>query len=208
MEAPESTSRSLAEINQKITSMSRSLQTMENVVKGLVDHIMQQGGVKGGADIAVVLKEELHTLKNKMEDMDVRFMTKVPSFLYMRSLSVAAGIDLFILFSFFVVVPSIVPAPLDADATEQIALVDVLWCGSPDHPPVCGHGSLPLVQEAPEEAREEVYLNNQRSRGWANLRELEPGYQSAAEGHHRCEKAFESSSSRHVRFNFCGVFAQ
>ncbi|KAF9366877.1 hypothetical protein BGX34_003977 [Mortierella sp. NVP85] len=72
MEAPESTSRSLAEINQKINSMSRSLQTMENVVKGLVDHIMQQGGVKGGPDIAVVLKEELHTLKNKMEDMDSR----------------------------------------------------------------------------------------------------------------------------------------
>lgn len=82
MEAPEATSKSLTEINQKLISMSRSLQTMESVVKGLVDHIMQQGGVKNGAsDIAVVLKEELHTLKNKMEDMDVSLVSPSPQLL-------------------------------------------------------------------------------------------------------------------------------
>lgn len=99
MEAPESTSRSLAEINQKIASMSRSLQTMENVVKGLVDHILQQGGVKGGPDIAVVLKEELHTLKNKMEDMDVCFTIDLPPLLDICPSNVATVIDLFALLS-------------------------------------------------------------------------------------------------------------
>ncbi|KAF9952096.1 hypothetical protein BGZ65_005514 [Modicella reniformis] len=72
MEAPESMSAGLAEVNVKLNSMARSLHAMENVVQGLVDHIMKQGGTKNMPDIAGVLKEELHTLKSKMEDMDTR----------------------------------------------------------------------------------------------------------------------------------------
>ncbi|KAF9008598.1 hypothetical protein BGZ52_007961, partial [Haplosporangium bisporale] len=46
---------------------------MESVVQGLVDHIMQQGGISGSpSDITKVLKEELHNLNAKMEDMDTR----------------------------------------------------------------------------------------------------------------------------------------
>ncbi|KAF9329012.1 hypothetical protein BG006_007901 [Podila minutissima] len=70
---PESTAKSLEEINHKITSMAASLHAMENVVQGLVDHIMQQGGINGSpSDITKVLKEELHNLNAKMEDMDTR----------------------------------------------------------------------------------------------------------------------------------------
>ncbi|KAG0048365.1 hypothetical protein BGZ83_006670 [Gryganskiella cystojenkinii] len=74
---PESTAKSLEDINQKITTMVSSLQAMEGVVQGLVDHIMAQGGLPtsggaGGVDLTKVLKEELHNLNAKMEDMDTR----------------------------------------------------------------------------------------------------------------------------------------
>ncbi|KAF9183535.1 hypothetical protein BGZ51_003990 [Haplosporangium sp. Z 767] len=72
MQPPESTSRSLSEINQKLSTMAQSLQAMENVVQGLVEHIMKQGGVRDSPDISKVLKEELRNLNNKMEDMDHR----------------------------------------------------------------------------------------------------------------------------------------
>ena len=71
MQPPESTARSLEDINRRLNSMASSLQAMENVVQNMVDHIMQQGGVKSSADISKVLKEELRNLNNKMEDMDV-----------------------------------------------------------------------------------------------------------------------------------------
>ncbi|KAF9408102.1 hypothetical protein BGZ94_002447 [Podila epigama] len=70
---PESTAKSLEDINHKITSMVASLHAMESVVQGLVDHIMQQGGIRDSPnDISKVLKEELHNLNVKMEDMDSR----------------------------------------------------------------------------------------------------------------------------------------
>ncbi|KAG0094048.1 hypothetical protein BGZ92_009256 [Podila epicladia] len=69
---PESTTKSLEEINHKIQRMAASLHAMESVVQGLVDHIMNQGGVQTGPDITRVLKEELKTLNAKMEDMDSR----------------------------------------------------------------------------------------------------------------------------------------
>ncbi|KAG0200954.1 hypothetical protein BGX28_006108 [Mortierella sp. GBA30] len=72
MQPPESTARSLDEINRKINSMASSLHAMESVVQGMVDHIMKQGGTKDTPDISKVLKEELHNLKVKMEDMDSR----------------------------------------------------------------------------------------------------------------------------------------
>ncbi|KAF9278354.1 hypothetical protein BGZ68_008614, partial [Mortierella alpina] len=72
MQPPESTSRSLEDINRRLNKMTSSLQAMENVVQNLVDHIMQQGGVKNSPDISKVLKEELRNLNNKMEDMDTR----------------------------------------------------------------------------------------------------------------------------------------
>ncbi|KAG0369153.1 legume-like lectin family-domain-containing protein [Gamsiella multidivaricata] len=67
----ESTSRSLEEINKQISSMTGSLHAMENVVKGLVDHIIQQGR-KNAPEITKVLKEELKSLNAKMEDIDHR----------------------------------------------------------------------------------------------------------------------------------------
>jgi hypothetical protein len=72
MQPPESTSKSLGEINAKINSLAASLHAMESVVQGLVDHIMQQGGVANTPDITKVLKEELHNINAKMEDMDTR----------------------------------------------------------------------------------------------------------------------------------------
>ncbi|KAG0206115.1 hypothetical protein BGX28_002368 [Mortierella sp. GBA30] len=73
MQPPESTAKSLDEINQKLNSMAASLRAMENVIQGMVDHIMEQGGVKNfGPDITKVLKEELRNLNTKMEDMDSR----------------------------------------------------------------------------------------------------------------------------------------
>ncbi|KAG0340640.1 hypothetical protein BG004_006337 [Podila humilis] len=69
---PESTSKSLEEINITIQKMAASLHAMESVVQGLVEHIMKQGGVQSGQDIAKVLKDELNTLNAKMEDMDNR----------------------------------------------------------------------------------------------------------------------------------------
>ncbi|KAF9342656.1 hypothetical protein BGX26_007082 [Mortierella sp. AD094] len=53
--------------------MAASLHAMESVVQGLVDHIVKQGGVSNSPnDITKVLKEELHNLNLKMEDMDTR----------------------------------------------------------------------------------------------------------------------------------------
>ncbi|KAG0358373.1 legume-like lectin family-domain-containing protein [Gamsiella multidivaricata] len=72
VQPPESTSRSLEEISVKINSMAASLHAMEKVVQGLVGHIVQQGGVANEQDISKVLKEELHSLNAKMEDMDTR----------------------------------------------------------------------------------------------------------------------------------------
>ncbi|KAG0334138.1 hypothetical protein BG004_000540 [Podila humilis] len=70
---PESTSKSLEEIKHKVASMADSLHAMEGVVQGLVDHIMQQGGIRDTPnDISKVLKEELRNLNAKMEDMDSR----------------------------------------------------------------------------------------------------------------------------------------
>ncbi|CAO3566739.1 unnamed protein product [Mortierella alpina] len=72
MQPPESTARSLDDINRRLNSMASSLQAMESVVQNMVDHIMQQGGIKGSGDISKVLKEELRNLNSKMEDMDTR----------------------------------------------------------------------------------------------------------------------------------------
>ncbi|KAF9273366.1 hypothetical protein BGZ68_001574 [Mortierella alpina] len=74
MQPPESTAASLEEISRKISSMAASLHAMESVVQGMVDHITKQGGVGSdlGPDITKVLKEELHNLNAKMEDMDSR----------------------------------------------------------------------------------------------------------------------------------------
>ncbi|KAI9236246.1 hypothetical protein MVEG_06038 [Podila verticillata NRRL 6337] len=69
---PESTTKSLEEINAKIQKMAASLHAMESVVQGLVNHIMNQGGVQTGPEITRVLKEELSNLNAKMEDMDSR----------------------------------------------------------------------------------------------------------------------------------------
>jgi len=71
MQPPESTAMSLDDINRRLNSMASSLQAMESVVQNMVDHIMQQGGIKGSGDISKVLKEELRNLNSKMEDMDV-----------------------------------------------------------------------------------------------------------------------------------------
>ncbi|KAG0305922.1 hypothetical protein BGZ98_003288 [Dissophora globulifera] len=70
MQPQESTAKSLGEINQKVASMAASLRAMENVVQGLVEHIKSNSG--DGVDITKVLKDELHTLNNKMEQMDSR----------------------------------------------------------------------------------------------------------------------------------------
>ncbi|KAG0253560.1 hypothetical protein BG011_006305 [Mortierella polycephala] len=71
IQPPESTAKSLEEISRKINSMTASLQAMEKLVQGLVNHITQQGGVASSPqDISKVLKEELHSLNIKMEDMD------------------------------------------------------------------------------------------------------------------------------------------
>ncbi|KAK3836622.1 MAG: legume-like lectin family-domain-containing protein [Linnemannia elongata] len=72
MQPPESSAKSLEDINHKINSMAASLHAMESVVQGLVDHIMAQGGIASGPDISKVLKEELSNLNAKMEDMDSR----------------------------------------------------------------------------------------------------------------------------------------
>jgi Mg2+ and Co2+ transporter CorA len=72
MQPPESSQKSLEEINHKINSMAASLHAMESVVQGLVDHIMAQGGIASQPDISKVLKEELSNLNAKMEDMDTR----------------------------------------------------------------------------------------------------------------------------------------
>ncbi|KAF8932457.1 hypothetical protein BGZ47_011371 [Haplosporangium gracile] len=72
MQPPESSAKSLEDINRKINSMVASLHAMESVVQGLVDHIMAQGGIVSGPDISKVLKEELSNLNAKMEDMDSR----------------------------------------------------------------------------------------------------------------------------------------
>ncbi|KAF9577153.1 hypothetical protein BGW38_007824, partial [Lunasporangiospora selenospora] len=69
---PESSSKSLEEINKKINRMAESLHAMENVVQGLVDHISKQGGGGDMVDITKVLKEELRSLNLKMEDIDTR----------------------------------------------------------------------------------------------------------------------------------------
>ncbi|KAF9577966.1 hypothetical protein BGW38_006505 [Lunasporangiospora selenospora] len=69
---PVSTSKSMDEINQKLNNMATSLQTMQTVVMGLVDHIMDQGDSRSPHDMAKVLKEELKTLNAKMEDIDSR----------------------------------------------------------------------------------------------------------------------------------------
>ncbi|KAG0235885.1 hypothetical protein BGW42_004531 [Actinomortierella wolfii] len=71
-EAPDTTSHSIAEINQKLEKMSASLHTMENIVQGMVDHILKNGGAGDINDISKALKEELKTLNAKMEDMDNR----------------------------------------------------------------------------------------------------------------------------------------
>ncbi|KAF9923827.1 hypothetical protein FBU30_006111 [Linnemannia zychae] len=72
MQPPESSQKSLEDINHKINSMAASLHAMESVVQGLVDHIMKQGGIASGPDISKVLKEELRNLNAKMEDIDSR----------------------------------------------------------------------------------------------------------------------------------------
>ncbi|KAI1296364.1 hypothetical protein EDD11_007410 [Mortierella claussenii] len=72
IQPPESSSKSLKEIDDKIQAMGISLHAMENVVSGLVEHIIKQSGVKNGPEISKVLKEELGTLKAKMEDIDYR----------------------------------------------------------------------------------------------------------------------------------------
>ncbi|KAG0288589.1 hypothetical protein BGZ96_007686 [Linnemannia gamsii] len=72
MQPPESSQKSLEDINHKINSMAASLHAMESVVQGLVDHIMAQGGIASQPDISKVLKEELSNLNAKMEDMDTR----------------------------------------------------------------------------------------------------------------------------------------
>ncbi|KAG0269577.1 hypothetical protein DFQ27_003040 [Actinomortierella ambigua] len=69
---PETTSSSIAEINQKLEKMTASLHAMENVVQGMVDHILKNKGTGDISEVSKVLKEELKTLNAKMEDMDSR----------------------------------------------------------------------------------------------------------------------------------------
>jgi len=73
-QAPETTAQSLEDVNKKLVTMAASLHAMESVVQGLVDHILQQGGVKDSQPdvITKVLKDELRNLNSKMEDMDNR----------------------------------------------------------------------------------------------------------------------------------------
>ncbi|KAG0301907.1 hypothetical protein BGZ98_007958 [Dissophora globulifera] len=72
VQPPESTAKSLEEINAQINAMAASMHAMESVVQGLVDHVIKQGGIQSTPDITKVLKEELHNLNAKMEDMDTR----------------------------------------------------------------------------------------------------------------------------------------
>ncbi|KAF9110955.1 hypothetical protein BGX27_005668 [Mortierella sp. AM989] len=72
MQPPESTAKSLVEVNDRLVKVAASLHAMEDVVEGMVDHILQQGGFKDSPNVSKVLKDELKTLKAKMEDMDTR----------------------------------------------------------------------------------------------------------------------------------------
>ncbi|KAF9205008.1 hypothetical protein BGZ49_004585 [Haplosporangium sp. Z 27] len=72
MQSPQSTAGNLADVNEKLDLLVSSLKSMEGVVKGMVEHLLEHAVAKDGHDVTKLLKDELKTPNPQEHEIDSR----------------------------------------------------------------------------------------------------------------------------------------